>query len=129
MDNLQLQNILSSVMGPLFQGVFAVDEISSLKIKHPAALVVNTGKSTGSGKHWCAMYLNTDKTGVFFDSSGDLANLRLFRRFLDDHCSSWEYCCELLQNPLSLTCGAYCIAFLVDYHMFKFLKHFYDNLN
>ena len=112
MDSRQLLSILHEHMPNTFLGVCAEDELKSVTLKRPCAIIVNTDPSSEDGTHWTAIYLTQKSTGEFFDSSGEKPDEPV-RIFLDHHASAgWKYSCRRVQGPLSTLCGAYCLQYL-----------------
>ena len=73
MNTLEITSAINSKPGMVdqFLGVFAPDEIANLKIqKFPAALIVNTDRSSDSGEHWVWVYIDGNRNGEYFDSYG-----------------------------------------------------------
>jgi len=74
MNTLEIAAAMTAkpAMGDQFLGVFARDQLIDLKKieRFPAALIVNTDKSTDRGQHWVAVYCDAYQTGEYFDSYG-----------------------------------------------------------
>lgn len=93
--------------------VIARDQLSKFRLQgFPAAIVVNTDKSSESGTHWTAFYIvlrPVGPLGVFFDSHGYTSQDYKFKppfpvlNFQDAKC---------LQLENTDTCGLWCFTFL-----------------
>ena len=90
-----------------FDGVFSVDNLP----EDPHLLVCNTDPSDKPGRHWIAIYIENDR-GDFFDSFGRRPNDD-FERYMNRHCSSWNFNDKQLQSIVSNFCGYYCIYFCI----------------
>lgn len=111
MDTRQLRKILNEYMPDLFHGVCAEDELPDLPIL-PCAIIVNTDPSTEEGTHWTSIYLSTNGTGEFFDSSGTIPDVPV-REYMNIYAPrGWRYNTMQLQGQFSTLCGAYCIQYL-----------------
>ncbi len=114
MEMHQIQKILKS--DPMVSKIFYKVVSSDMMPRHvnvPCALVANTDVSSGEGKHWVAFYIDKDRSGVYFDSYGKPPCLQAFKTFLKRNCTDWTHNKQLLQGPITSTCGQYCIYFLV----------------
>ena len=121
MNNAQIWQALKTVKS--FIGVFAFDELEKVKASYPLGLVVNTAKSNTPGEHWLSIWISESREGVLFNSFGYPPEK--LRPFMDKYCTSWTYSNRLLQNPLSVTCGCYCVKFITDYSRTFSLPLFY----
>jgi hypothetical protein len=109
MNSVEIDNVLRSVCGATFLGVYAKDRLPSSLPNRPCLMVVNTEPSTRSGEHWISMYLDANE-GEYFDSFGQLAN-QTFTRYMNKHCSRWIHSERQLQSVVSRFCGHYCIFY------------------
>ena len=132
MNNIQISKIMKNELRPVFRGVFPIDKLHKIGRKLPSAIIINTDKSTGRGKHWCGIYIQKDGKAIYFDSFGRKPEQYEVLEFLNNRCKSWYYNQIMLQNPLTAVCGGYCIWFLTYYHKRKdiggFFKQFSTNL-
>ena len=87
-----------------FDGVFSVDNLP----EDPRLLVCNTDPSDRPGRHWIAIYVDSEGRGDFFDSFGRRPNGD-FERYMNRHCLSWNFNDRQLQSVVSKFCGHYCI--------------------
>ncbi len=114
MEMHQIQTILKSdlVVSKIFYKVVSSDMMPR-HVNVPCALVANTDVSSGEGKHWVAFYIDKDRCGLYFDSYGNPHNVPTFKTFLKRNCNDWRHNKQLLQGPITSTCGQYCIYFPV----------------
>jgi len=91
-----------------FDGVFSVDNLP----EDPRLLVCNTDPSDRPGRHWIAIYVDSEGRGDFFDSFGRRPNAD-FERYMNRHCLSWNFNDRQLQSVVSKFCGHYCIYFCI----------------
>ncbi len=116
MNTRQIERCMKSHK-PHFVGVYPLDEVCQWT-KLPrndetfGCLIVNMDPSYLPGTHWFALYLDYRKRyAEVFDSYGRLPPLRL-QRWLNKLCYRWTYNKRLVQGPLTMLCGGYCIFFL-----------------
>ena len=71
MNSRQLRWILSGdkLTKQFFRGVYAIDEIKSIKtVSYPSSFVINLDPSYKPGSHWVAVYFDKNGVGEYFDS-------------------------------------------------------------
>ena len=122
MNSLQINNILSSELGEVFKGVYAIDQIARLKRIAPSAYVFNTKPTGTPGEHWLAVYITENRKAVYFDSFGFRPQHTQIIRFLKKHSTKWTFSRKIIQNPFTVTCGEHCIVFLTRFHRFKQIR-------
>jgi hypothetical protein len=111
---------------PYFLGVYSSDELASLSIhKYPVSLIVNLDISRLEGSHWIAISVSRRSVEVF-DSLGFNPGLwgsyplPIFK-FLSCYSFSHNFhISPVLQPPYSLTCGLYCVYFIIYRQKFSF---------
>ena len=91
MNSLQINNILKSELGEVFRGVYAIDQIASLKPSAPSAYVFNTKPTGSSGEHWLAVYIMENRKAVYFDSFGFRPQHTQIIRFLKKTCNKMDF--------------------------------------
>ena len=116
MNTLQINNILKKEIGCVFKGVYALDQITRLKPRFPAAYVFNTKPSTSPGEHWVAVYIRSNGKAVYFDSLGFQPRHTQIIKFLKKHSTKWVFSRKTIQHPFTAVCGEHCIVFLSRFH-------------
>ena len=95
-----------------FLGVFAMDGLPQ-QIPHlPALLIINTHTSNLSGEHWKAVYISKEHYGEVFDSLAQPTSTRLLQ-WMNRFTRKWIRSPLVIQNPLSATCGAFVLYFIL----------------
>lgn len=112
METNQINRELSNT--PNFLGTFAADELYCRgSLRRPFSLVVNTDTTHQPGEHWTAIFAPSYGPAEYFDSFGFPPLIQTVQRFLDINSSKcWYYSSNSIQNPLSISCGQYCIKFI-----------------
>lgn len=96
-----------------FGGTFACDLLPLETSKHHNFFVVNTDESIEPGKHWIAIFIDNAGEGEYFDSFGRYPDNKYIKRFLKRNASrGFKYNSIILQHPLAVTCGLYCVEFV-----------------
>jgi len=115
-----------------FRGVYAKDK---LPVRAPTSslYVCNTDPSTRGGEHWVVIYIDGDRRGEFFDSSGDIRPVeKQFERFLYKNSRTWTRNARAVQHLMSDACGYHCIFFAVNrcvgYSMSSIINMYTPNL-
>ena len=80
--------------------------------RRPSADVINTDRQEGPGEHWVVVWFDGWGRGEYFDSFGLPAVYRDIEDFILRHCQSYLYNQRVLQDPLSSTCGLYCMYYV-----------------
>jgi hypothetical protein len=100
-----------------FVGTFPCNELPFIA-RRPAFIVVNTAPlpkrsraKIVQGKHWVAILLSDDDN-EYFDSFGYPPKQPDIVRFLGSQGSVLQYNTQMLQNPFSDVCGAYCVDYV-----------------
>ena len=93
---------------PVKGEVCAKDLLPDRKPLHTKAYIVNTDLSEDPGEHWIAVYFR-DKRVIYFDSYGLPPDERYILPFIRRNSNGWIQNTEMLQDPLSRTCGMWCI--------------------
>jgi len=129
MNDGQITSLLhrDAAVSALFLGVFASDQLPKLPPR-PSCLIANTDPASAPGKHWVAFFLEADGRGEFFDSYGRMPKLPSFNRFLAQNTADWIHNDTLLQGTLAVTCGQYCMYYLLyrcrGMPMHEIISHF-----
>ncbi len=114
MDSTDLSRCLRSdpTCNSLFAGVYAADELPRTMVGE-SLLLVNTDISSGFGIHWTAMYVSSQGTAEFFDSTGHPPEHYCdgFRQFLINNGPNYKFQKRRLQSVGSRLCGQYCLFY------------------
>lgn len=120
MNNHQLESLLHQLLGKVFCGVWACDELSLLSHEYagPAYFIVNTHPAHMPGEHWLALTLEGNGIATFFDSYGFRPDFDFYPtsivKFLKDRSSKIIYHNNQLQDTLSVVCGHHCVYYLCN---------------
>jgi hypothetical protein len=96
----------------IFKNVVARDRLPK-KAVYPSAYVINTDNSNGPGEHWLAVYYDSSGYCTFFDSFARSPNDFHLDEFLNKTSNGWEQNTMRLQDINSVTCGYYCVYFVL----------------
>jgi hypothetical protein len=107
LSSLEINRIGSILLGSKWIGVFPLDKVP---LDREGGLVVNTQPSTLRGEHWLAVYITLYKINVF-DPFGFYYPSLLVNRIETMNRSTF-YNNVMYQDPLSKTCGQYCLLWL-----------------
>jgi len=113
MDTNQILSIVRSdqAICQIYHGVFPIDKLPILH-SLPAALVINLDDSTEPGSHWVAIYIETKSSCEYFDSYGREPEEKL-RTYMNKYASKIKFNKKCIQQPLTATCGQFCIYYLI----------------
>lgn len=118
MNTSQINMCLQHVPG--FIGTFPCNMIPRVE-RVPSIFVVNTARIEGSnkrrvvpGKHWVVLFIHKDRKCEYFDSFGMQPLQKDIVSYISYSCKKLKYNTQLLQDPLSRTCGVYCIDYIVQ---------------
>ena len=98
-----------------FGGVFNESTIGSLRARSlPCYVVCNLASEGDPGTHWVSLALEADKA-VFFDSFGAACKSDGMKRLLVERgYKSYTYNMYPLQHSLSVSCGEFCIGYVLS---------------
>lgn len=109
MNTLQINAMLSDVS--CFRGAFPRDMIPK-PINRNFAFILNTDTSHSKGEHWIAIFVDENKSGIYFDPFGLPPLHGNIVRYLNETCTNgWQYNGVTLQNAMTETCGLHCVLF------------------
>nr|DAC81313.1 TPA_asm: adenain [Larimichthys croaker adintovirus] len=118
MNNHELENLLHRLLGDVFCGVWASDQLPLLtrSFDTPVYFIVNTHPAHLPGEHWLSLTLEEDGVATFFDSYGfppDFAHYpSSILQFLEQRSDRILYHDRQLQHTLSTVCGQHCVYYL-----------------
>lgn len=96
--------------------ICAADELPEVVMTtHPLYLIVNTHPRKLPGEHWVAMCLKEDAPSEFFDSFGRPPGYysKHFENYLIRHGPRYMYNASRIQSLMSMTCGYYCLYYVL----------------
>ena len=108
--SLELKNKLKFL--PSFMGVHPCDQLPDVTAL-PTSLIMNTQPHNQNGEHWVAIHINKEGSGIYFDSYGLEPLKNEFRDFLEKYTNRWKHNNIMLQGLNSITCGEYCVLFIL----------------
>jgi len=113
MNSLELSHIISKdkLLSQTFLGVFAVDQLNFKLTRRPCCLIANTDPTNMPGKHWIAMYFDSQGVGEYFDSFGREPTEN-FVSFMRKNATKLLINKRRLQSDDTYVCGMYCVYFL-----------------
>lgn len=122
MDTGHINTCLADVPG--FVGTFPCNQLPTLPVirERTLFLVVNTARLRGKtrqkvvqGEHWVALAIHADKSSEYFDSFGLPPDQEEIMKYISANSHrGCSYNTQMIQNPLSSTCGVYCVDFIVS---------------
>jgi hypothetical protein len=95
-----------------FKKVLARDRLPK-KIFYPSSYVINTDNHNEPGEHWLAFFYDSSGYCTFFDSFARSPKEFQLEEFLDKTSNDWNHNTMRLQNMNSVTCGYYCVYFIL----------------
>lgn len=115
MDETQIASVLSrdDAITPMFYGIYARDELVTLRHPYPKAYIVNTDPAHRPGIHWVGLFFDETGRGEFYDTFGRFPFHKEFEDFLNRNATDWEWNHQIVQHPLSSACGPHCIFYLL----------------
>mgnify|MGYP001179274625 CR=1 FL=1 len=95
-----------------FDNVYLVDTLLSAVTHYPIFIVLNTHPHNLNGEHWKVIFIGKDRRGKLFDSLGLAPNIPT-QQWLRKHTRQYKRNERALQHPLSSTCGAFVLYFIL----------------
>lgn len=122
LSNLEIKKVLKKHRPNLFFRVDAYDQFDPKICPYfPIAIVANTFPiRKRNGGHWVALYIDSEKNGIYFDSTGLEPHGR-FREFFKHHAISTVYNAATLQLN-NYSCGHHVVFFVMQIQKKKSLK-------
>lgn len=115
MNTVDLEKILKNnfFTRKNFLGVYAIDMLPIKKLKRPYSIICNTDPSYRSGKHWVAIFLPKFGKLEYFDSFGIKPTNEEIYELIAKNGKEFKYNSKQIQSNKSVTCGKFCIMFLL----------------
>lgn len=104
-----------------FLGVFPINYLPRRILRLPVLFIINTNPSNLPGQHWKAIYISSKSVGEVFDSLATPVSLQL-EQWMNRFTKKWITSTMTLQNPISPSCGAYVLYFVMTRLKYKSLK-------
>ena len=95
-----------------FHGVYSMDKLPFAVPNYPFFMVVNTQAHNLPGAHWISVYIDKNRRGEVFDSLA-LPIPQPLTRWLNQFTRSITRNRIAYQHPLSDTCGAFAVYFVL----------------
>ena len=115
MDSLTLHEacINDSFISKYYKGIFARNELCFIHIEKPALYIVNTAHAFESYGHWLVIFISDNDQVEIFDSFAKELNSRHANilNFVMSLNKSYTFSNKIIQSPLSLKCGLFCLYF------------------
>lgn len=96
-----------------FDNVYSVDTLPSTVTRYPIFIVLNTHPHNLNGEHWKVIFIRKDRCAELFDSLALPPNIPT-QQWLRKHSRQWKTNARELQHPLSSTCGAFVLYFILN---------------
>ena len=126
MDTLTIRKLLKKFK--CFKGVYPCDELP-YNSELPLNIIVNTDPSNRPGQHWVCVCIEKSGKGEYFDSFGLPPFKEEIFNFLELKSKRWSFNRIPLQNIASVTCGNYCVLYIIYRCQNLNKKIFYSNFN
>ena len=108
LSNFEIERLMYGVPG--FEGVYAHNQIDSLKLKPKQGIIYNLEDTGQPGTHWVAIFIG-DKHAEYFDSFGLPPDDRSLK-CLQNSGKEPIYSDTQIQENSSIECGYYTMAFI-----------------
>lgn len=96
-----------------FDDIYPVDELPSFVKHYPIFIVLNTHPHNLNGEHWKVIFIRKDRRAEVFDSLALPLNIPT-QQWLRKHTRQWKSNARAFQHPLSSTCGAFVLYFILN---------------
>ena len=126
MDTITIRKLLKTFK--CFKGVYPCDQLP-YSCELPLNIIVNTDPSNMPGQHWVCICIDKRGKGEYFDSFGLPPFKEEISNFLEYRCFMWSYNRIPIQNIASITCGNYCVLYIIYRCQSLNIKLFYSNFN
>ena len=96
-----------------FNGIYSIDALPDFVPHRPFLIIVNTHTHNLPGEHWICILIDKDKNAELFDSLA-LPVSNILIRWLNLFSIKWKKNSQSFQHPLSSTCGAFVLFFVIN---------------
>ena len=111
MDSNEILRAAKELNIPNFLGVFAADQIDSIKSKHLGTLIVNTEPSHLNGQHWISLCICEKEIFLYDPLSLDFHMSKYIRTFLIRMHRHFNFNTMKVQTNDSEMCGYHALVF------------------
>ena len=101
-----------------FGDIYPIDRLPSFIPHYPFLFVVNTHTNNLGGEHWIAIFIDENKSGELFDSLALPIN-NFIIRWMNRFTRKWKTNGTAYQHPLSATCGAFVLFYVLNRLSYK----------
>ena len=124
MNEQELNSRLKNV--PNYQGSFALDELTQVKIRYPTFLVVNLDERNSRGNHWIALAIYFDSVYVCDTLGGVLPSRKWPQKWLNFLSLITVHRSLFITKQLSDSglCGLFCVTFILEMSKHNNFKEF-----
>lgn len=128
----KIQYNASPTVLDMFSGIYSIDTLPKTIFHYPTFIVINTHTKNLPGEHWKAILIKEDRSAEVFDSLASQLNVHT-ENWLNKYTRRWKTNTQACQHPLSATCGAYVLYFILNrlkYSTFEIfvMKNFSSNV-
>lgn len=95
-----------------FYDVRAVDDLPTFIPYYPIFIIINTQAKNLPGEHWKVIFIDKYRFGEIFDSLAVPVSLYV-SRWMNKFTRKWKRNSLAYQHPLSTTCGAFAIYYVM----------------
>ena len=106
-----------------FRGVHSIDALPKAIYSYPSFVLLNTHAHYLPGEHWKVIFLKEDRTAEVFDSLALTLNVFTLN-WLNKFTRMWKTTSLPYQHPLSATCGAFVLYFILKRLNYDSLESF-----
>ena len=95
-----------------FYDVRSIDDLPDSIPYYPIFIIINTHTKNLPGEHWKVIFIDKFRNGEIFDSLAIPVNLYV-SRWMNKFTRKWRRNLFAYQHPLSTTCGAFAIYYVM----------------
>ena len=111
MDSNEILRAVKELYIPNFLGVFAADQIGSIKSNHLGTLIVNTEPSHLNGQHWISFCICDKEIYLYDPLSLNFHMSNYIRNFLIKMHKNFHFNTMKVQTTDSVMCGYHALVF------------------